>query len=245
MLANLSQAASVPAADQTKLKQTFSANFPQIKVESVRLSPVPNLYELVLENGESVFSDKTGEHLLVNAKLLEVNGPGQVVDVLETRKSADRKARLAKLDTQDAVVFKGKGATTTPLYVFTDVDCGYCRKFHEEVPELQAAGIDVVYFAWPRAGVTSPAGEVMSKIWCAKDQQAAMTKAKGGSRDATAQESDCTAPIAEQVQLGLKMGVAGTPAVFTTDGTQVGGYVPAKDLIKMLKASQAASKPAS
>lgn len=224
----------IPQEDKVAITSAFATNFPQIKVMSVATTPFDGLYEVVLDNNESVFVDKSAQHLLVNAKLLEVKGPGQVVDILEQRKSEGRKELLGNLKEKDAVVFKGKGENTTPLYVFTDVDCGYCRKLHEEVPALQAAGIDVMYFAWPRSGVESVTGKKMHKVWCAKDQQSAMTAAKTGGVIPEASKS-CQSPMADQLQAGRTLGVAGTPAIFLESGQQIGGYAKADELLRMIK----------
>lgn len=44
----------------------------------------------------------------------------------------------------------------TAIYVFTDADCGYCRKFHSEIDEVNALGIEVRYLPWPRSEQTMP-----------------------------------------------------------------------------------------
>jgi len=234
-LSGLANAASdLPQKQQDSIAQALTDNFPQIKVSNVHQSVFPGVFELVLDNGETVFMNEAGDHLLVNAKLLKVEGPGQIVDVLEKRKSSGRSELIAALDTSKAIVFKGKGENTIPVYIFTDVDCGYCRKLHDEVPALQKAGIDVHYFAWPRAGVKSPTGEKMHQVWCADDQQSAMTAAKSGGSLPKA-DPNCESPLAEQLQQGLKLGVAGTPAIFTATGQQIGGYATAADLIPLIK----------
>ncbi|MDH3789607.1 MAG: thioredoxin fold domain-containing protein, partial [Xanthomonadales bacterium] len=64
-------------------------------------------------------------------------------------------------------------------------------------------------------------------VWCAEDQQDAMTQAKMGSDPDPLQ---CENPIAEQYQLGMALGVTGTPALLTADGTLIPGYMPPEKL---------------
>ena len=58
-----------------------------------------------------------------------------------------------------------------------------------------------------------------------------MTLAKQGSDPAPEQ---CENPIAEQYQLGIALGVSGTPAILTRDGTLIPGYVPPEQLRERL-----------
>lgn len=231
------RAQSVSDELQAELTAKLTANFPQVKVESIASTVFEGLYELELDSGEIIFMNPAGDHLIVNARVLHVQGRGQVVDLIEQKKAQSRRNMLANLDLSKAVTFKGdrsKGKTTA-LYVFTDVDCGYCRKLHEEVPELQAAGVDVHYFAWPRAGLQSQTAEKMHQVWCAEDQQSAMTlvKSSGPLKDAI---ENCESPLAEHLKVGVKLGVKGTPAIFLESGDQVGGYAAASELLNAINA---------
>ena len=88
-----------------------------------------------------------------------------------------------------------------------------CRKLHSEVPELNALGIKVRYLAFPRAGIDSPTYEKSVSIWCAADRKAAMTTAKDGGEVAKA---TCDNPVADELKLGIKLGVRGTPTRITS-----------------------------
>ena len=49
--------------------------------------------------------------------------------------------------------------------IFTDIDCGYCRKLHKEVPELNRLGVAVRYLAYPRAGIGSISYDKAVSAW--------------------------------------------------------------------------------
>src|SRR5690625_383339 len=117
------------------------------------------------------------------------------------------------------------------LMVFTDVDCGYCRRLHQQIEEYTEAGIRVKYMAFPRAGVGSETYDKMVSIWCADDPQRAMTIAKSGQQPAPAR---CDNPVEEQYRLGKQLGVTGTPSLITPNGEMIPGYVPPQQLRERL-----------
>ena len=209
-----------------RLKATISEFFDGAKVTSVSPSPINGVFEVILE--QSVFyMSEDGRYLI----------RGDLYDLAERRNLSDAKRALARkqvFDTLTANEFvefspsKPKAA----LYVYTDIDCGYCRKMHREVPQLNKAGIAVRYLAFPRSGLAGESFKKAAAVWCAADRRKAMTAAKQGK---PVHASSCKHPVAEQFSLGQAMGVSGTPAVYTADGDQIGGYVPAAELIQMMR----------
>src|SRR5690606_36680131 len=138
----------------------------------------------------------------------------------------------ANLDIKEAIVFAPKGKAKAILNVFTDVDCGYCRLFHKEVPALNASGVEVRYFAFPRGGMQSPGATKMISAWCADDRQKAITELKNEKSIATNLCADN--PVADQYHMGNDFGVTGTPSLVLMDGTMIPGYKPAAELIEIL-----------
>jgi thiol:disulfide interchange protein DsbC len=122
------------------------------------------------------------------------------------------------------------------LLVFTDIDCGYCRKMHSQIEEYMAEGISISYLAFPRAGLGSNSFDKFVSVWCAQDKHAALTDAKAGTDPEPLQ---CENPILEQYDLGRAMGVTGTPALLTLDGTLIPGYMPPEQLRQRLEALEA------
>ena len=126
----------------------------------------------------------------------------------------------------DRIVF----APDHPKYtvtVFTDVECGYCRKLHSEIADYNKQGIAVQYVAFPRMGLGSDDFRKMEAVWCASDRKRALTDAKN---DRPVPARQCTNPVAMQYTFGQRMGLTGTPMILAEDGTQLGGYVPPAQL---------------
>ena len=64
-------------------------------------------------------------------------------------------------------------------------------------------------------------------MWCRYRRIWAKNKAKMGQEISSPK---CDSPVKSHIDLGLSLGVSGTPAVFTESGVQIGGYLPAKQL---------------
>ena len=153
-----------------------------------------------------------------------------LINLAEFERNGRRKQLLAKLDESEMVVFSPQNPKKT-VTVFTDFDCTYCRKLHQEVPALNEMGIAVRYLAYPRAGVPSASYDKMVSAWCADDPNAALTKAKMGK---AIPQKTCANPVAKHYRLGDDFGVTGTPALILEDGQLLPGYMPATALAARL-----------
>lgn len=212
---------------QEKVKHGVQSAFPEITVDSVESSPIQGLYKL--SAGPLVLYASHDGHYLI---------AGDVFDLAQTDKdkrnlteALRREARvemLKAIKSNDMVVFTPKEVKAV-VTVFTDPDCGYCRKLHSEVPQLLENGVEVRYLAFPREGNGSAAYNKMTSIWCSKDRQQAMSMVMEGKE---IESVTCSVNLDEQFMLGQKLGVNGTPTLFFPDGSVVGGYLPAEKLVK-------------
>lgn len=206
---------------------------PDLPIENVAPSAMPELYQVQLRGGRVLYVSASAEFIF-QGQLLQVQD-GVPVNLTE---QAERKAlveQMQGLNTQEMVIFPAQSAQTS-ITVFTDPDCGYCQKLHSEVPELNAAGVDVRYLAFPRGGLAGPAYDSLVSVWCADDRLTAMTQAK--QRKKIAQKT-CRNPVEKHFALGQAIGVRGTPSIVLANGEIIPGYQPAKQLAtQALKAQQ-------
>lgn len=234
LLAGSALAANAVAAPATgaeaTIKRALETSRPDVKVATVAPSEIPGLYVVQIDNGPQVYASPDGKYFVLG-ELFEVRDKG-FVNLAEQRRNGERAKAMAAVKLQDMVVFKPKGPTKAVINVFTDVECGWCQKLHQEVPQLNAMGIEVRYLAYPRAGIGSPDYQKMVTIWCAKDRQDTLTRFK--QREAVPIKTCKDNPVAAQFQMGERIGVNGTPALVTADGELLPGYVPAADLAQRL-----------
>jgi len=221
---------SIPSVVIESLKgviKDFDAN-------NISDSPIPGLYEVAV--GEDMFYiTKDGIYMVMgsifNLKTRE-NLTNDRRSQIRQARNPERQKAIDAVSEKDMVVFAPETEIKYTVNVFTDVDCGYCAKFHNEVPSLNEAGVKVRYLAFPRAGIGSGTYKEMVSVWCAEDQQQAMTDAKARRK---VKPAKCNNPIASQYELGQKIGVNGTPALVLSNGELVPGYLPAKKLIALLE----------
>ena len=234
LLANLLAASAYAAVAEEKgvgiVEEKIRTLAPNAKTIAISETPIEGILQVQI-NSDIVYVTADGQYLL----------QGQIMDI-ETRtnltdqaKSGIRLGLLAELDEDEQISFSPE-KSKYELLVFTDIDCGYCRKLHNQIAEYNEEGIAIHYMAFPRAGIGSASYDKFVSVWCADNQQEALTLAKNGS-DPVPQK--CPNPIAEQYELGRELGVTGTPALVTNDGTLIPGYMPPAQLRQRLESMDA------
>ena len=225
--------AKVAADNDPAVVEALQTNLTASGIEERIVSAVPTdmdgIYWVTAEGLPSFFTDKSGKHI-IQGQIIAV-GEAQPVDISAALTAKTAQEALKAVDKKEMIIYPAKGETKSVIYAFTDADCGYCRKLHEEMDDINARGIEVRYLAWPRSQESVPK---MEAIWCSQDRNAAMNQAKMG---ADVQAPSCTNPVQEHMALGARLGVRGTPAVFTEAGEQVGGYLPAAQLAEAVGAN--------
>ncbi|MEC7816358.1 MAG: thioredoxin fold domain-containing protein [Pseudomonadota bacterium] len=214
---------------EQRIAERLAAAVPGLQVHSVKASEAPGLYEVQSNNGETIYATEDGTYLLTG-DLLKLTETG-IANVTEASRAETRRDQMAEYGDDGVISYPANGEEKAVVSVFTDIDCPYCRKLHDEVPQLNDYGITVNYYAFPRSGPNTPSFSKYVSVWCADDQQAAMDAAKAGQSVA---QKTCENPVGDQFRLGGQVGVTGTPAILLEDGNMVRGYVPAKNLAEGL-----------
>ena len=202
-------------------------------------SPIEGYYRVIASGGTILYVSEDGKHFFAG-ELYHVE-PGQFVNATEVERALERANLIAAVGLDTMIVFPAVGEAKGVLNVFTDVTCGYCRKLHEQMPEMNAAGIEVRYLAYPRSGIerdgvlTQEYTET-AKAWCSEDRNETMTQLKAGQLVAGELCSD--SPVADHYALGRLFGVTGTPAVVLEDGTLNPGYRTTEGFLQLLGISE-------
>lgn len=232
-------AATKPAAgtpDARAIEAVRQLN-PQVEVERVGAAPMPGFREAIVA-GQVVYVSDDGRYLFLpgsGGALFDVTAKK---NLSEDAMAAMRKQLLQSIPASERIVF----APANPKYtvtVFTDVECGYCRKLHSEIAEYNRQGIAIEYLAFPRMGIGSDDYKKMVAVWCSADRRKALTDAKN---DRAPAYKNCKTSVNQQYDVGQRVGLTGTPMILTRDGVQVGGYVPPaalRETLDKLAAEQA------
>ncbi|WP_029653100.1 thioredoxin fold domain-containing protein [Marinobacter daepoensis] len=214
---------------EDRIAKRLTDAVPGLKVGAVRASEAKGLYEVQSNNGDTIYTTEDGTYLLTG-DLLKITESG-IANVTEESRAGGRKVQMDEFGGRGIISYPAKGEEKAVIDVFTDIDCPYCRKLHDEVPQLNDYGITVNYYAFPRSGPNTASFNKYVSVWCAEDQQKAMDAAKGGR---AVDQASCENPVAEQYRLGGMVGVTGTPAILLEDGNMIRGYVPARNLAEGL-----------
>ncbi len=221
------------ADDYAEMRQNLATIMTASKPDSIKPSPIAGLYEVVY--GAQIFYVTKDGKYLVQGDILDVHGQRNLT---EQRRAATRLAAINKVSEDKMIIFAPQAPQKVKhtITVFTDIDCGYCRKLHSEIGTYLKQGIRVRYMSYPRTGVNTPSYYKAVSVWCAKDRKAALTRAK---LDEPIEQKTCNNPVKEEMQLGEEVGVSGTPTIITDTGRLLPGYVPAVHLAQILDPGKA------
>lgn len=219
-----SQPAS-PAGIDAAIRVAMQKAMPDAEIDSIKASPIPG-YREVAVGGRVIYISADGRYL-IQGNLFDL---ATRTSLTESSQAVIRRGILAKVGPERRIIF----AAAKPRHritVFTDIDCGYCRKMHQQVAEYNKLGISVEYLFYPRSGLGTESSEKAISVWCSADRRKAMTDAKN---DRPVPKKTCSNPIAADFALGQKMGFDGTPAIYAADGSQVGGYLAPPQMLATL-----------
>ena len=222
-----------------KIEEMISLILPEgSKIESVEKSEFPGIYKVYFGDLQPLYVSEDGKYFIygqmfkIDWKTAEINRDPIVnnltdLDILEKRLSLMQEIELGEL-----ISFKSK-KELYDITIFTDVDCGYCRKLHKEIDQYNNLGITIRYAAFPRSGLGTEAFTKMVGAWCSPDPKKAITNLKNGKNPSL---DFCNSqPVAKHYAIGKKVGITGTPAIITENGELLPGYYSPEDLIKKLK----------
>lgn len=218
-------------ADIDNIVQVFSKILPGETPEVVSPSVLPGMYEVVY-GMQVMYMSNDGRYVL----------QGDIIDldkrenITEAVRSGQRLKLVKTLDPSTMIVFKPKEKTKYVLTVFTDIDCGYCRKLHRQIDEYLAKGIEVRYLSFPRSGIDTKSYYKAVTVWCSEDKHDALTRSKAGEK---LPKKECDNPVKDHMKLAEKFGVSGTPTLILENGDVIPGYVPPDRLAPLLAQAHA------
>jgi thiol:disulfide interchange protein DsbC len=216
-----------PTSSTTKMTELLRLRLGNSNFSDPVETPVAGIYQTQFGKNYGYLSDD-GRYLFVG-NLIDLKTGQNMTDIAKRKTT---KIEIDQTAIEDKAVFPATDEEKAVLNVFTDTSCPYCRKLHEEVAELQDAGISVHYIPYPRGGSQGPGYQTLKQVWCAKDRATALTIGKDlASGDLPDGNCEDSLLVDEGYKLGNKVGVTGTPTLIKSNGEVITGYVPYQELI--------------
>ncbi|WP_395373935.1 DsbC family protein [Marinicella sp. W31] len=221
---------------QAQYKKILSKLSPmEFTIKKINDTPIDDIKEVVIEsaNGSQIFYLSSNGEFLFDGSLINTL---KQQNLTESTRADIRKSYLASIGDTQRINFFPENMQHT-VTVFTDTDCGYCRKLHSEMEQYHALGIGISYVFFPRAGMNSPAYDNAVSIWCSADQKGAMDKSQMGQ---ALEQISCDNPVKLHLDTAIKTGIAqmGTPSIVTQNGQLIRGYLSAKTMKQRLDMMQ-------
>ena len=213
-------------AELAAVQEKISSLFPEIKAEHVFASPLEGWY--TIRKGAIVAYISADGRYLMQGDMIDLESQ---TNLTETSRNDARAELMSSYPEENLIVFSPENKRFT-VNVFTDIDCTFCRRLHDQIDEYLAKGIEIRYLLYPRNGPTSASWAKAEQVWCANDRNEALTLAKA---DADFESSGCNPEVVGQhYALGQDVGLTGTPALVFDNGMLIGGYLPPDRLEKAL-----------
>jgi thiol:disulfide interchange protein DsbC len=212
----------------TKLENILPAD---AVIESIEPSVFDGIYKVYYGDLQPIYVSQDG-NFFIYGDMYQINS-NRIINITNEETKSRRIDLLSSIPSNELIIFKSKNEISA-ITVFTDVDCGYCRKLHSQISEYNKVGITVKYAAFPRSGIGTQTFTRMVGAWCADDPKKVITDLKN---DKKLNLDFCDdQPIAKHYVIGQKLGISGTPAIITPDGELIPGYVSPEELLTRLKA---------
>ncbi|MCM2289506.1 MAG: DsbC family protein [Sulfuritalea sp.] len=204
----------VAVADEAEVKKAVEAKLG--KVEKIVKAPMPGIWEVTVD-GQIFYADDKANYLIFG-NLLE----------MKTGKNITAERQFNSLPLELAVK-QVRGSGKNVMVTFEDPNCGYCKKLAKDILTLK--DVTVYTFLLPVLGDDSY--EKSKAIWCAPDKSKAWIDWMTAGKTPPAAPAKCDiSGLNKSAQLGGKLRINGTPAIFFAGGERVGGYIPAAEIEK-------------
>ena len=218
-------------SDEYEIKEKISSILPPgTQIESIEQSDFPDIYKVYYGDVQPLYVSKDGKYFLYG-DMFQISS-SKIINLTATDITKRRMQLMKDIAKDELISFLSKNESYS-VTVFTDVDCGYCRKLHKEIKDYNKKGISIHYAAFPRSGIGTESFTKMVTAWCSEDPKQSITNLKNGDN---LRLNFCDSqPVAKHYAIGQKLGISGTPAIISEDGELYPGYFSPKDLLDKLK----------
>ena len=203
---------------KNELQKKLGSN---VKVKSVSPGPIAGLYEVIVGN-EIVYTDTAGKYLIQGEVIELASGK----NITEQRQADLNRIKWADLNPANAIK-NVRGNGSRQLAVFSDPNCGYCKRLEKSMQQLD----NVTIYTYLIPILSADSTQKSKQIWCSADpNKSYMDWMLNGT--APSGKGDCTTPLEKNLNFAKTYGITGTPTLFFTDGSRFPGAVQITDIEK-------------
>jgi thiol:disulfide interchange protein DsbC len=207
-------------AGPEQVKKEMEKRYPEVKIERITKTSYGDLYEIFAGN-EILYCDEKVSFLML----------GNLIDTqTKTNVTELRMQKLTAIKFDDLPIGQAiklvRGNGSRRMAIFEDPNCGYCKRFEQDVNQLDNITAYIFTYA-----ILSPDSVTKSKaIWCSPDRLKAWQDQMLRAQPPTAAGS-CETPVDKLLALGQRLRINGTPTTFFENGERISGAIP-KDQIE-------------
>lgn len=211
-----------------RVSVAFSKLVGESESEGLVVEPLDDngLYRVALTDGRTADVGVFKDRIMIGEIYVE-----STMQTLGDAMLADNLGEIVKAIPEDDLIVFSSGEVKKVITVFTDLDCGFCRSLHENILDINKAGIEVRYAPYPRSGPDTESFQKMESVYCSDDRNAALTAAKAGNE---IDSLKCTNPVTKHFTAASAGGVSYTPTVYTDDGRLIGGFPGTQEFINQV-----------
>ena len=213
-------------ADESDIVRSLSPYIPSLQEADVVATPIQGIYEIIVTKPklDIIYISGDGRFILQGDIIDFENG----ANITKNRHAGLAKDALLSANENDKIIYPAEKEKYI-INVFTDSDCPYCRKLHNDLDALNELGITIKYLAFPRSGVNTKSFYKSVSIWCSDNKNQAMDLAM---QQIEIPSINCDSPVVNHLSLAEGVGVSGTPYIFFENGVNIPGYVEPKVLLQ-------------
>jgi thiol:disulfide interchange protein DsbC len=205
----------------------------QIYPTLVEKTPIAGVYAVVF-NDLIKYTDGSGRFIFRGATLADRHGNDLGEKILNKAAVVQGKQNLgaiAALNEQEMIVYKAENERTH-ITVFTDTNCPFCYKLHQEIDTYLTNGVSVRYLFFPREGKGSASYYDAVSVWCSDNRHEALDTVESGQSIET---KLCSHPVDKHLVSVKRLNLMGTPAIMLEDGRLMHGYYPVREVLGAIR----------
>lgn len=206
-----------PLSDEDLAKRIAQVQ-PDLPLEGFLDAEISGFKQVIFEGQPTWYISDDGEYIFTG-DLWRVSSK-DIINITEINRAKHRLSILSPAIMKDlAVTFSVPPGVEKVgfAWVFTDVDCPYCRAFHSNIGEYTSRGIEIRYLPFVRGGRIGPSYANMQKVWCqSEDRTSALADALKG---VSLPPLECNNELQKAFETAVRAGVKGTPTILLEDGS--------------------------